>query len=663
MRCWARRYQPWNLILPLGISFFVFQKISYLIDLRRGDRHIYGFLDFCMFVTFFPQLIAGPIVRHNEIIHQFRLDPRRPAMWENLSRGFVLFVIGVAKKVALADTLAMVADPLFGKAVGASLSAAEAWIATAAYTLQIYFDFSGYSDMAIGLALMFGLRLPLNFNAPYRAVSIRDFWRRWHMTLSRFLRDYLYIPLGGNRCGPLRQAANVIATMLLGGLWHGANWTFVAWGGLHGAALAVNHVWQGRGFRLPRIVAWALTLLFVMACWVLFRSADFATAGDVLASMVGMARSGPYHAGSRIRRGADRRRGRRAAWADQPGRWRWRGCSRRRGWPCRPALHWRICCCWLAAGCRMSSSTSSSDTVAPGAASSAWPPARAVLAVVAIYAFVVLVDPFDTLPLSPPADRVPVATNARFAFPSLARSDRFDSAIFGTSTSRLLRPVVLNAAFGARFANLSMNAATAYEQSRLMAVFRTAHPAARVVMVGLDISYCMPGEAEQKFTPRPFPAWMYDGSRWRGYGEMFNLYAVQEAGQEFGILLGIKRQVYGSDGYTSFVPPDSDYDPARVAHASARRSGIHPAGRQRRSCDLALSGARSPGRGSVGVAGEHTKDPVLRAVQSEDDAAGRIRQGVAVWRECKRRAAATGAARAERARRRFHAAESDHRRR
>jgi D-alanyl-lipoteichoic acid acyltransferase DltB (MBOAT superfamily) len=280
-------FHPWNLILPLGISFFVFQKISYLIDLRRGDRHVYGLLDFCMFVTFFPQLIAGPIVRHNEIIHQFSLDPRRPEVWENLSRGFVLFVIGVTKKVALADTLAMVADPLFGKAMGASLTAVEAWAATAAYTLQIYFDFSGYSDMAIGLGLMFGLRLPMNFNAPYRAVSIRDFWRRWHMTLSRFLRDYLYIPLGGNRCGVLRQAANVVLTMLLGGLWHGANWTFVAWGGLHGAALAVNHVWAGWGLRLPRGVAWALTLLFVMAGWVLFRSADFATAGDVLLSMLG----------------------------------------------------------------------------------------------------------------------------------------------------------------------------------------------------------------------------------------------------------------------------------------------------------------------------------------------------------------------------------------
>ena len=280
-------FQPWHMILPLGISFFAFQKISYLIDLRRGDRHIYNFLDFCMFVTFFPQLIAGPIVRHNEIIQQFSLDPRRPAMWENLSRGFVLFIIGVAKKVAVADTMAMLADPLFDKAVSASLSAAEAWVATAAYTLQIYFDFSGYSDMAIGLALMFGLRLPFNFNAPYRAVSIRDFWRRWHMTLSRFLRDYLYIPLGGNRCGHMRQALNVVVTMLLGGLWHGANWTFVVWGGMHGVALAVNHLWQSAGFRLPRQIAWLLTLVFVMAGWVLFRSPDFATAGNMLLSLVG----------------------------------------------------------------------------------------------------------------------------------------------------------------------------------------------------------------------------------------------------------------------------------------------------------------------------------------------------------------------------------------
>ena len=283
----GQTWQPWSLILPLGISFFVFQKISYLMDLKRGDRHIYGFLDFSLFVGFFPQLIAGPLVRHNEIIHQFRADPRGPAMWENLGRGLFLFVLGVTKKVGIADSLALVVDPLFAKAISLPLNAAEAWTAAGGYTLQIYFDFSGYSDMAIGLALMFGLRLPMNFDAPYSAVSVRDFWRRWHMTLSRFLRDYLYVPLGGNRCGPVRQAANVVLTMLLGGLWHGASWTFVVWGGLHGAALAVNHVWAQRGFRLPRVVAWLLTLLFVLLCWVLFRSPDFATAGRVLASMAG----------------------------------------------------------------------------------------------------------------------------------------------------------------------------------------------------------------------------------------------------------------------------------------------------------------------------------------------------------------------------------------
>ena len=280
-------WQPWHLILPLGISFFVFQKISYLMDLRRGDRHFYGFLDFCMFVAFFPQLIAGPLVRHNEIIDQFREDPRGPAMWENLSRGFVLFVIGVSKKVLLADTLATMVDPMFANAIGTPPSLAVAWSGAAAYTLQLYFDFSGYSDMAIGLGLMFGLRLPFNFDAPYRALSVRDYWRRWHMTLSRFLRDYVYIPLGGNRSGPTRQAANIVLTMLLGGLWHGAAWTYVVWGGMHGVAMAVNQVWDQHGFRLPRPVAWLLTILFVMGCFVLFRSPDFATAAQVWSGMAG----------------------------------------------------------------------------------------------------------------------------------------------------------------------------------------------------------------------------------------------------------------------------------------------------------------------------------------------------------------------------------------
>lgn len=282
-------FGSFGIILPLGVSFFTFQKISYLIDLRRGDRHIYGLLEFFAFVTFFPTLIAGPLVRHNEIIPQFLADPRGPAAWEALSRGLVLFTIGFAKKAGLADTAALVCDPLFARAGLGTLTAAEAWAAAGAYTLQIYFDFSGYSDMAIGLGLMLGLRLPFNFAAPYRATSIRDFWRRWHMTLSRFLRDYLYVPLGGNRGGGWRQARNVVLTMLLGGLWHGAAWSFVAWGGLHGLALAVNGAWARAGWRMPRWLGGAVTLLFVICAWVLFRAPDFATAVRVLAGMAGLA--------------------------------------------------------------------------------------------------------------------------------------------------------------------------------------------------------------------------------------------------------------------------------------------------------------------------------------------------------------------------------------
>ena len=281
-------FSPWDIVLPLGISFFVFQKIAYLADVRRGDPHRYGLLDFFMFVTFFPQLVAGPIVRHNEIIDQFARNPRREDTWENLSRGLVLFAIGAAKKLGIADHVSEVADRLFTAAQAGAVSATEGWAAAGAFTLQIYFDFSGYSDMAIGLALMFGLRMPYNFDAPYRATSIRDFWRRWHMTLSRFLRDYLYIPLGGNRGGGVMQARNVEVTMLLAGLWHGANWTFVAWGGLHGVALAINGAWARVGLRMPVALGWALTLLFVMAGWVLFRAPDFATAVTVWRGMVGL---------------------------------------------------------------------------------------------------------------------------------------------------------------------------------------------------------------------------------------------------------------------------------------------------------------------------------------------------------------------------------------
>jgi D-alanyl-lipoteichoic acid acyltransferase DltB (MBOAT superfamily) len=275
-------------ILPLGISFITFQKIAFLIDVHAGRVTSFTFRDYALFVLFFPQLVAGPIVHYREMMPQFHAAPCRFDA-ENAAVGISLFFFGLAKKLVLADPLSRMIAPIYLQAAHHTpVTLIDAWIAALGFTLQIYFDFSGYSDMAIGLALMFGLRLPFNFDAPYRAVSVRDFWRRWHMTLSRFLRDYLYIPLGGNRSGVARQVVNVVLTMLLGGLWHGANWTFVVWGGLHGAGLAVNHLWSFTGLRLPRVFAWALTMLFVILAWVLFRAASFSIAYDVLRSMAGL---------------------------------------------------------------------------------------------------------------------------------------------------------------------------------------------------------------------------------------------------------------------------------------------------------------------------------------------------------------------------------------
>ncbi len=285
-------------ILPLGISFFTFQQIAYLADAANGDAGDYDFVDYCLFVAFFPQLIAGPIVHHREMMGQFekpvreRLDARAFAM------GVTYFAMGLFKKVVIADNISGIADASFAAAtVPEVLSGVEAWRGVLAYTLQLYFDFSGYSDMAIGLALMFGVRLPFNFNSPYKAASISDFWRRWHMTLSRFLRDYLYVPLGGNRHGPGRRYANLVITMVLGGLWHGAGWTFLIWGALHGAYLMVNHAWQAlrarvgltRSFGLAGL--WAgriVTLLCVMVAWVFFRASGVEAASNMLSAMVGL---------------------------------------------------------------------------------------------------------------------------------------------------------------------------------------------------------------------------------------------------------------------------------------------------------------------------------------------------------------------------------------
>jgi alginate O-acetyltransferase complex protein AlgI len=285
------------IILPLGISFFTFQKIALIVDTYQGKLSSLNFLDYALFVSFFPQLIAGPIVHHSEVMPQFQ---RRGSVGaEVIAQGTVIFVIGLCKKVLLADTLAHYASPPFDAAAsGAVLSALGAWTGAIAYTLQLYFDFSGYSDMAIGAALLFGIRLPLNFASPYKADSIIEFWRLWHMTLSRFLRDYLYIPLGGNRRGSIRRYVNVLVTMLLGGLWHGAGWTFVVWGGFHGLCLIVNRGWQAFRMRvggplvlpnrLGRFAGGCLTFLVVVVGWVFFRADNMNSAFKMLQAMAGM---------------------------------------------------------------------------------------------------------------------------------------------------------------------------------------------------------------------------------------------------------------------------------------------------------------------------------------------------------------------------------------
>ncbi len=276
------------IILPLGISFFTFQKIAFLVDASRGEIKEFRFLDYCLFVTFFPQLIAGPIVQHKQIIPQFAEQEKLKVSSDNLSIGLTIFIIGLFKKIALADSIAVYANAAFnGAAAEVVLSFWEAWLGAVAYALQLYFDFSGYSDMAIGLAFMFGIKLPLNFFSPYKATSIIDFWHRWHMTLSVFLRDYLYIPLGGNRKGSFRRYLNLLITMLLGGLWHGANWTFVLWGMMHGAYLTINHLWRslfGKWQFNPRL-GHALTFFAVVVAWVPFRADNLQVAKTMLNSM------------------------------------------------------------------------------------------------------------------------------------------------------------------------------------------------------------------------------------------------------------------------------------------------------------------------------------------------------------------------------------------
>ena len=273
------------LVLPLAISFFTFEQITYQVDVYYGTTGSYDFLSYCLFITFFPHLIAGPIVRFQELVPQFTAERTFGLSPKNMANGLLIFAIGLFKKVVIADTFSGWVGPIFDQAAAPAFS--DAWGGALAYALQLYFDFSGYTDMAIGLALMLNIVLPENFDSPYKAQSIIDFWRRWHMTLSSFLRDYLYIPLSGRGAGARRLFSHFL-TMFLGGLWHGASWTFALWGGLHGVYVATNYMWRRTGIRLPGGVAWAITFLAVMVGWVFFRAPSLARAHIMLEGMVGL---------------------------------------------------------------------------------------------------------------------------------------------------------------------------------------------------------------------------------------------------------------------------------------------------------------------------------------------------------------------------------------
>ena len=284
---------PLDIILPIGISFFTFTQIAFLVDCYRGEVREYRFIHYVLFVSYFPHLIAGPVLHHREMMPQFADAANTHPHASHFAIGLSIFVVGLAKKVLIADNLSPLAIPVF--AAGAQPTLLEAWIGVLAYTFQLYFDFSGYSDMAIGLSRLFGVKLPLNFDSPYKAANIAEFWRRWHMTLSRFLRDYLYIPLGGNLHGGTRRYLNLMITMVLGGLWHGAGWNFLIWGALHGVFLGIHGAWGSLAARLRfsttsaawRIFSTALTFVAVCTAWVFFRAPDLASALAIVDGLYG----------------------------------------------------------------------------------------------------------------------------------------------------------------------------------------------------------------------------------------------------------------------------------------------------------------------------------------------------------------------------------------
>ena len=273
-----------NIILPLGISFFTFQQVAYLVDSYKGYTKEYNFVNYGVFVSFFPQLVAGPIVHHKEVMEQFVENKKITKVdYFNLSKGLFIFLLGLSKKLIIADTFSLIVNQGYSNVN--LLSTWEAWITSVFYSIQLYFDFSGYSDMAIGLGLMFNIKLPVNFNSPYKAESIKEFWRRWHITLSRFLRDYLYIPFGGNRYGEFVTYRNLLITFIIGGIWHGAGWTFIFWGFLHGIALIINQLINKVNLSLHKYINVFLTFFFVNITWVFFSSTSWDQAISILERM------------------------------------------------------------------------------------------------------------------------------------------------------------------------------------------------------------------------------------------------------------------------------------------------------------------------------------------------------------------------------------------
>lgn len=274
-----------HLVLPLGISFITFQKIAYLVDSYTDAESTkdYNFINFCLFVLFFPQLIAGPIVHHSEVMPAFKNPLNLKLNYFNISKGLYIFLMGLCKKLVFADSFAVIANAGYGNT--ASLSTIDGWLTAFAYAFQLYFDFSGYSDMAIGAGLFFNIQLPQNFNSPYKSLNIQDFWRRWHITLGRFLTRYFYIPLGGSRKGEYRTLVNVFLTMFVSGIWHGAGWTFVLWGIMHGTASVIFRLWGKTKIEMPAYLAWFLTFLFVNLAWVFFRASSIGDAMNVLYAM------------------------------------------------------------------------------------------------------------------------------------------------------------------------------------------------------------------------------------------------------------------------------------------------------------------------------------------------------------------------------------------